>query len=82
MGQWGEGEGQKGRPFVLRFSKHAMFQSPSSKPLSPKAALEHVRKLGLRTPAEAVSMIRRERNALSFASARVAKRLTLKEKGR
>jgi hypothetical protein len=44
--------------------------------------LEHVRKPGLRTPAEAVSMIRRERNALSSASARVAKRLALKKKGR
>jgi len=31
--------------------------------LHPKSALDQVRKLGLRTPAEAVSMIRRDRNA-------------------
>jgi plasmid stability protein len=35
----------------------------SHEPLHPKAALEQIRKLGLRTPAEAVSMIRRDRNA-------------------
>lgn len=35
----------------------------SQEPLHPKAALDQVRKLGLRTPAEAVSMIRRDRNA-------------------
>ncbi len=35
----------------------------SQEPLHPKAALDQIRKLGLRTPAEAVSMIRRDRNA-------------------
>ena len=35
----------------------------AQEPLPPKAALEQIRKLGLRTPAEAVSMVRRDRNA-------------------
>ncbi len=35
----------------------------SQESLHPQAVLEQVRNLGLRTPAEAVSMIRRDRNA-------------------
>ena len=50
-----------------------MVRSSSRKPLPPKAILEMVRKLGLRTPAEAVSMIRRDRNALDSSLARATK---------
>ena len=59
-----------------------MAKTHSQKPLRPKAVLEQVRKLGLRTPAEAVAMIRQDRNALSPSLARAAQRLARKQKDR